>query len=54
MSRSVDEVQNIFLAVQLILHLYGVALDGDASLSLKIHVVEHLPFCNLYGVGAFQ
>jgi len=26
----------------LVIHLYGVALDGDATFSLQVHAVEHL------------
>ena len=42
MSRSVNQVQGIFLAVLHVVHLDGVALDGDAALALQVHVVEHL------------
>ena len=62
MSRSIDEVQYIgrfavqflFFAIVELIHLNGVALDGDAALLFKVHVIEHLPLCNLDGVGAFQ
>ena len=54
MSRRVDEVQDILLSVALILHLYGVALDGDTALALQIHVVEHLSLSHLYGFGVFK
>ena len=53
-SRSVDQVQHIVLAVQLIGHLNGVALDGDATLFLQLHVVEHLSLGDLNGVGMFE
>ena len=53
-SRSVNEVEDILLSVQFILHLYGVALDGDATFALQVHVVQHLSFGHLYGVGIFQ
>ena len=42
MAGSVDKVEHIILAVVFVTHLYSVALDGDAALTLKIHVVEHL------------
>ena len=42
-SRGVDQVEHVALAVAGgVLHLDGVALDGDALLALEIHVVEHL------------
>ena len=56
MSRSVDKVEHILLAVVLVFHLYGVTLDSDAALALEIHVVEHLGLHVLggYGIGIFQ
>ena len=44
------------LAVLLIVHLYGVALDGDAALALQVHVVEHLGLhvLGVHGAGALQ
>ncbi len=56
MSRSVYEIECIALAVKLIVHLYGVALDGDSAFALQIHVVEHLCFHVLggYGAGIFK
>ena len=53
-SRGVDEVEHVGLAVELVLHLYGVALDGDAALALEVHIVEHLPFGDLDGVGELK
>ena len=54
MSRSINEIQHVFLPIFLVLHLDGMALDGDASLFLQVHIVEHLPFGDLDGVGVFQ
>ena len=43
MTRSVDEIQHISLAVLgLVVETDGSCLDGDAALTLKIHVVEDL------------
>ena len=43
MSWGVDKVECVELAItSLILHLNGVALDGDTLLALEIHIVEHL------------
>ncbi len=53
-ARGVDEVENVGLALILVFHLYGVALDGDAALALKVHVVEHLVFGDGYRLGVFQ
>ncbi|MPN11782.1 hypothetical protein SDC9_159090 [bioreactor metagenome] len=33
-SRSVNQVQGVFLAIMFMFHLNGVALDGDAALPL--------------------
>ena len=38
----VDEVQDIVRTIQLVVHLDSVALDGDPSLTLEIHIVEYL------------
>ena len=35
-------------------HLYGVALDGDATLLFQIHIVEHLTLCHGDGLGVLQ
>ena len=53
-SRSVNEVEDVVLALVLIFHLDSVALDGNASLSLQLHVIEHLPFSNLNGISKLQ
>ena len=42
MSRGVNQVERVFAAVLHVVHLDGMALDGDAALSFQIHVVEHL------------
>ena len=53
-SRCVDEVQDIFLALVCIFHLDGVALDGDSTFLLQVHVIQHLAFGDTYGLGKFQ
>lgn len=42
MTRSVDQIEDILLSLVGVLHLDGVALDGDSLLLLKIHVIEDL------------
>ena len=43
MTRRVDEVQDIFLAVVgAVVQTHGAGLDGDAALALKLHGVEDL------------
>ena len=54
MSWSVNEVENVFLSIALIFHLDGMALDGDTAFALQIHVIKHLPFCDLNGMSFFQ
>ena len=54
MSRGVDKIQFVGLAIVLVFHLNGVTFYGDTTLFLQIHVVEHLAFRNLYGIGEFQ
>ena len=56
MSRSVNEVEGIVGAVNLMLHLYGVALYGDAALTFQVHIVKHLRLHVLAGhrVGELQ
>ncbi len=51
MPRSVDKIQHIILAVETIVHLYGVTLDSNAALSLQIHIVKHLGLEILAGHG---
>ena len=42
MSRSVNKIESISFVIMKILHLYGMALNGYATLSLKVHIIEHL------------
>ena len=53
---SIDKVERIGLPLVVVFHLDGVALDGDATLALKVHVVEHLvdEFLVVKRVGQFQ
>ena len=60
-SRSVDQVQDIFLALEFLfvtmicmLHLDGMTLDGNASLLLQVHIIKHLSLRYLDCVGFFQ
>ena len=54
MTRGVYKVECVGLAAVLILHLDGVALDGDTALFFQVHVVEHLTLCNLNGARALK
>ena len=56
MARGVDEVENIFLAVNRILHLYGMTFNRDATLTLQLHVVKHLRLQVFlgYSAGVFE
>ena len=62
MSWSVNQVENVFTSLGpcvvrcpiVILHLNGVALDGDTALTFKVHVVKHLPFGHLNGLGELK
>ena len=54
MSRSVNKIQDILLAIKLILHLDGMTFYRDASLLLEVHVVKHLAFSYLNRVSTFQ
>ena len=48
MSRSINKIEDIFLSIFcLVFHLNSMAFNGYTSFSLQIHVVKHLPFCNL-------
>lgn len=54
MSRSVNKIENVVAIGSVKLHLNGMTLNGDATFAFQIHIVEHLPFGNLYGSGALQ
>ena len=56
MARSVDKVQSLGFTLVRVLHLDGMALDSDATLALKIHVVKHLvdEFLVVERVSQFQ
>ncbi len=43
MAGSVDKVENVFLAIAVaVVYLNGMALDGNAPLTLQVHVIENL------------
>ena len=52
--RRVNQIQDILLPLVHIFHLDGMALDGDTSFLLQIHVVQHLSFGDLDSIGKFQ
>ena len=49
--RSVNQVKDILFTFVVVLHLDSVALDGDTSLLLQIHIIKHLPVSHLNSVG---
>ena len=53
-SWSINQVQNILFALISIFHLDGVTLDGDTTLTLQIHIVEHLSLSDLYSLSILQ
>ena len=54
MSWGVNEVQYIFLTILHIFHLDGVTLNRDATLTLQIHIIQHLSFRHLDSLGELQ
>ena len=54
MSRSINKIEQISLTISLIFHLNGMALDGNTSFSLQIHIIKHLTFCNLDSISFLQ
>ena len=42
MARGIDKVEYIVLVIKTIIHLYGMALDGDASFPFQIHIIQGL------------
>jgi hypothetical protein len=48
----VDQVQDVLLTIELVVHLDGLALDGDAALALQVHVVQVLRLHVAVGNGA--
>ena len=52
--RSINQIQNILFTLVRILHLNGMALNGDTSLFFQIHIIQHLSSGHLYGVGIFK
>ena len=54
--RSIDEVEDVFLPLIVVHHLYRVALDRDALLPLEVHGIQdlvlHLPLGQ--GMGVFE
>ena len=56
-SRGVDQVERVSFAVAgRVLHLDGVALDGDSLFAFELHVIEdlRLHFALVQGIGLFQ
>ena len=56
MSRSVDEIEGIALAINDVFHLDGMAFDCNTAFTLKIHVIKHLCLHVFggYGVCVFE
>ncbi|OAV71736.1 hypothetical protein Barb7_03162 [Bacteroidales bacterium Barb7] len=52
MSRRINQIQRIGFAVFHVIHLYGMALDGNAALALQIHIVQHLRL-HVFGINGF-
>jgi hypothetical protein len=52
--RRVNQVEHVAFSLVVVFHLDGVALDGDATLPLQIHIVQHLPVCHLDGIGVLE
>ena len=38
----VDEIEDVFLPIGNVIHLNGVALDGNATFAFQIHIVQNL------------
>ena len=54
MTRSVNQIQYVFIAIHYVFHLNSMAFNRDTTLFLKIHIIKHLPFSNLNGIGILQ
>ena len=54
MSRGVNQVQYVFFAFVHIFHLDGMAFNGNTTFTLQFHIVQHLSFRHLDGLGKFQ
>ena len=55
-TRGIDQVKDVLLAVLFIGHLHRVAFNGNAPFTLQIHIVQHL-FTHIpagYCIGTFQ
>jgi len=38
----INQIEYVVLTIELVVHLDGVALNGDPALALKIHIIEYL------------
>ena len=54
MARGVNKIEHIMLATKVIVHLYGMTLDGDTALTLQVHIVEHLILRHVDSLGELQ
>ena len=41
-SWGINQIEYVVLAIELVVHLDGVALNGDPALALEIHIIEYL------------
>ena len=55
-TRSVDQIENIFFSIQLIIHLYCVRFYGNSAFFFQIHIIQslRLQFSLGNGIGVFQ
>ncbi len=51
MSGRINQVEDVFLAIVQIFHLYGFAFDGNSAFTFQIHVVQYLFFGFAFGDG---
>ena len=53
-SRSVNQVQYVFLSLVSVFHLDSVTLNRNTTFTLQVHIVEHLSLGHLYSLSVLQ
>ena len=54
MSRSINQIENVFFSLIGVLHLDGMTLDGNTSFLFEVHIIQHLTFSHLDSLSILQ
>ena len=54
MSRSINQVENVFFSLIGVFHLDGMTLDGNTSFLFEVHIIQHLTLSHFDSLSILQ